>query len=146
MRFDTASGRQSLVSTADYQADRWARPGLFTGPSDDRQIRRGVMFLSFVRHGNRLVAGGVWEAGGESEFTATVTMTGQPLRLRLPPSDRNLNDLKITQWLDRDRVVLVATDSSDRTNLLVCRLSTGGCQVAVRNSDVTAPGPVVSHG
>ncbi len=146
MRFDTASGRQSPVSMADYQADRRARPGLFTGPSDDRQIRRGVMFLSFVRHGNRLVAGGIWEAGTESEFTASVTTTGQPVRLRLPPSDRNLNDLKVTQWLDPDRVVLVANDSSDRTGLLVCRLSTGGCQMAVRSSDVTAPGPVVSHG
>jgi hypothetical protein len=146
MRFDTASGRQSLVSTADYDADQRARPGLLTGRSHAPQIRRGVMFLSFVRHGNHLIAGGTWEGGGV-EFTPTVALTGQPLRLRLPTGHRSLDDLKLTQWLDRDRVVLVG-NYSHGTGLLVCRLSTGSCRVAVRMADayVTAPGPVVSHG
>jgi hypothetical protein len=58
MRFDTASGRQSRVSMVDYEADRRARPGLLTGPSDVRQVRRGVMYLNFVRRGDRLVATG----------------------------------------------------------------------------------------
>ena len=142
MRFDPVSGRQSLVSMADYEADRRARPGLLTGASDVPQVRRGVMFLSFVRHGDRLVAVGR-EPG--VVFTPTVALSGQPLRLRLPASDRNLRDAILTQWLDADRVVLVATDSHDRTNLLVCRLSTGGCGVAVRG-DLLAPGPAVSHG
>jgi hypothetical protein len=104
------------------------------------------MFLSFERHGSRLVAGGVWEPGGV-EFTPTVALTGQPLRLRLPAGHRSLDDLKLTQWLDRERVVLVGNDSHGAV-LLVCRLSTGSCRLAVRIADdiYTAPGPVVSHG
>jgi hypothetical protein len=77
-----------------------------------------------------------------------LALTGQPLRLRLPAGHRSLDDLKLTQWLDRDRVVLVG-NYSHGTGLLVCRLSTGSCRVDVRIADavgVTAPGPVVSHG
>jgi hypothetical protein len=149
MRFDTASGRQSPISMADYEADRRARPGLLTGPSNDRQIRRGVMYLHFVRHGNRLVADGVREGrpDGGKEFTPTVALTGQPLRLRLPASDRNPDEFHMTQWLDGDRVVL-DSHSVDGPDLLVCRLSTGACRLAVHIPDAnyTAPGPVVSHG
>jgi hypothetical protein len=144
--YETASGRHSRVSTADYEADRRARPGLFTGPSDDPQIRRGVMYLHFVRHGNRLVADGIWETRGV-EFIPTVALTGQPLRLRLPAGDRNPHNFHMTQWLDGDRVVL-DPHSEDGPDLLVCRLSTGACRLAVHVPDAnyTAPGPVVSHG
>lgn len=152
MRFDTATGRRFQVSTADYDADRRARPGLLTGRSDDGQIRRGVNFLSFLRHGDRLVAGGTWEAE-EPGFPSIVALTGQPLRLRHPPRDarREARDdpqvLQMTQWLDPDRVVLL-DDYDDGTDLVICRLSTGGCRVAVRIADepFTAPGPVVAHG
>jgi hypothetical protein len=152
MRFEPASGRQTLVSTADYDADRRSRPGLLTGRSADPQIRRGVTFLSFLRHGDRLVAGGTWEAR-EPGFPATVTVTGQPLRLRHPASDgrRDARDhphgLQMTQWLDPDRVVLL-DDYDHATALVTCRLSTGSCRVAVRvaGEPFTAPGPVVSHG
>jgi hypothetical protein len=70
------------------------------------------------------------------------------VRLRLPAGDRNPDDLAITQWLDADRVVLVDTDSDDGTDLLVCRLSTGRCRLAVRLPDAnyTEPGPAGIHG
>jgi hypothetical protein len=143
MRFDTATGRQSRVSTADYDADRRARPGLLTGRSDDHQIRRGVIFLSFVRRGTRLVAGGTWQAG-EPGFASTVALTGQPIRLRHPARDAAEDDdvLQMTQWLDPDRVVLL-DDYDDETDLVNCRLSTGECRVTVRvaNRNFTAPGP-----
>jgi hypothetical protein len=152
MRFDTASGRQTQVSTADYDADRRARPGLLTGRSGDGQIRRGVVFLSFLRHGDRLVAGGTWEAR-DPGFPSAVALTGRPLRLRHPARDarKEARDdpqvLQMTQWLDPDRVVLL-DDYDDETDLVTCRLSTGGCRVTLRIADVTftAPGPVVSHG
>lgn len=152
MRFDTADGRQSQVSTADYDADRRARPGLLTGRSDDPQIRRGVVFLSFARHGDRLVAGGTWEAA-QPGFPSTVALTGQPLRLRHPARNarREAREdpqvLQLTQWLDPDRVVLL-DDYDDAVDLVICRLSTGGCRVTLRVADepFTAPGPVVSHG
>ena len=152
MRLDTASGGQSQVSAADYDADRQARPGLLTGRSEDRQIRRGVLFLSFVRHGDRLVAGGIWEAG-DPGFPATVALTGQPLGLRYPVRNAHREIgadpqvLTLTQWLDPDRVVLL-DDHDDQTDLLICRLSTGECRLTLRIADATftAPGPVVSHG
>jgi hypothetical protein len=152
MRFDPASGRQSQVSTADYDADRRARPGLLTGRAADRQIRRGVMFLSFVRRGDRLVGGGVWEAA-EPGFPSTVALTGQPLRLRHPARNarRAARDdpqvLQLTQWLDPDRVVLL-DDYAHETDLVTCRLSTGECRVTRRitGEPFTAPGPVVTHG
>ena len=152
MRFETATGRQSLLSTADYDADRRARPGLLTGRSDDPQIRRGVTFLSFLRHGDRLVAVGTWEAA-EPGFPSSVALTGRPLRLRHPargaprdvPGDRRV--LQMTQWLDSDRVVLL-DDYDDGTDLVICRLSTADCRVAARVAaePFTAPGPVVAHG
>jgi hypothetical protein len=152
MRFDTASGQQTRVSTAGYDADRRARPGLLTGRSGDPQVRRGVMFLSFVRHGDRLVARGTWEAA-EPGFPATVALTGQPLRLRHPsrhPRREAQDDphvLTLTQWLGPDRVVLL-DGYDDGTDLVICRLSTGGCRVSVRITaePFTAPGPAVSHG
>lgn len=152
MRFDTASGRHTSVSTAEYDADRRTRPGLFTGQSRDPHVRRGAMFLSFVRRGERLVARGTWEAG-EPGFPSTVALTGQPLRLSHParhPRRGNQDDphvLQLTQWLDPDRVVLL-DGYDDGTDLVICRLSTGGCRVAVRVTaePFTAPGPAVRHG
>lgn len=137
MRFDLASREQSRVSRADYVADRRARPGLLIGRHDHGQ---SSVFLDFRRRGDRLVVD-----GGEP----TVVLTGQPLRLRVPAGDRHLDGLTLTQWLDADRVVLVGNDSHDGNDLVVCRLSTGRCQVAVRpdaNAAFTAPGPAVSHG
>jgi hypothetical protein len=80
-----------------------------------------------------------------------VAVTDQRLRLRLPSGYRSSEDLAITQWLDADRVVLVAPHSysgADGTELLVCRLSTGGCRLAARFPDAnyTEPGPAGIHG
>ena len=152
MRFDKASGRQSRVNWADYEADRRTRPGLLTGPYDgDAHVRGDVDYdsIGFARRADRLVG---WSRG--VEIPLTVAMTGQPLRLHLPtaytPSRRyshgmNLSDLTIAQWLDADRVVLADDDTTD---LLVCRLSTGGCRVAVRipGDNYLAAGPFISHG
>lgn len=141
MRFDTASGQQTRVSRALYP-DRRARPGLLTGPHDQGE---GDLFLRFLRRGDRLVADGVKPGVGS---TPTVALTGRPLRLRMPAGDRNPDDLTLTQWLDPDRVVLVDNVFFDGTDLLICHLSTGDCQLAVRIQDAgnfTAPGRVVSH-
>ena len=138
LRFDTTSGQQSRVSRAAYLADRQARPGLLTGPRDHGQ---GSLFDGFERRGDRLFVD-----GGDP----TLVLTGQPLRLRLPADNRNPDNLTLTQWLDPDRVVLVGTDSHHDNDLVVCRLSTGRCQVTVRIPDAihnfAAPGPAISRG
>ena len=84
-------------------------------------------------------------------FIPTLALTGRPVRLRLPAGVPELGRLAITQWLDADRVVLVAPHSyggADGAELLVCRLSTGGCRLAVRlpGANYTEPGPAGIHG
>jgi hypothetical protein len=148
LRFDTASGRQTEVTWADYEADRVTRPGVLTGPSDGSVARGGGPALRFLRRGQRLVADG---GDPGAEFIPTVALTGRPVRLRMPAGDRSSDALALTQWLDADRVVLVAPHSyggADGTELLVCRLSTGGCQLAARFPDAnfTEPGPAGIHG
>lgn len=148
MRLDVASGRQSTSSWDAYQADRLARPGVLTGPSDESVLRGGGPALRFLRRGHHLVADG---GDPGAEFTPTLALTGRPVRLRMPAGDRTSDALAITQWLDADRVVLVAPHSyggADGTELLVCRLSTGGCRLAVRFPDAnfTEPGPAGIHG
>jgi hypothetical protein len=148
MRFDTASGQQNEVTWGDYEADRLGRPGVLTGPSDDSVARGGGPALRFVRRGGRLVADGGEPGAG---FIPTLALTGRPVRLRMPAGDRTSDALAITQWLDADRVVLVGPHSyggADGTELLVCRLSTGGCRLAVRFPDAnyTEPGPAGIHG
>jgi hypothetical protein len=148
MRFEKASGLQAQVGWAGYEADRRSRPGVLTGPSDDSVARGGGPALRFVRRGGRLVADGGEPGAG---FIPTLALTGRPVRLRMPAGDRTSDALAITQWLDADRVVLVAPHSyggADGTELLVCRLSTGGCRLAVRFPDAnyTEPGPAGIHG
>ena len=148
MRFDAGSGQQTEVTSADYEADRLGRPGVLTGPSDDSVARGGGPALRFVRRGHHLLADG---GDPGAEFIPTLALTGRPVRLRMPAGDRTSDALAITQWLDADRVVLVAPHSyggADGTELLVCRLSTGGCRLAVRFPDAnyTEPGPAGIHG
>jgi hypothetical protein len=152
MRFEKASGLQAQVDWAGYDADRRSRPGVLSGPYDgDTRVEGPVLyeFLGFVRRGGRLVADAGHPGGG---FVPTVALTGRPVRLRLAAYDRTSDALVITAWLDADRVVLVGTDSAPgaegTTDLLVCRLSTGGCRLAVRfhDSNFTEPGPAGIHG
>lgn len=139
MRYDTTSGQQSQVSRADYLADRQARPGVLTESDPDGA---GSLFLPFIRRGDRLVA--------DHGELPTVAQSGLPLRLRLPADERTPQGLMLTQWLDPDRVVLVGTNSHDGHDLVVCRLSTGRCQVAVHipnaTPSFTPPGPAISRG
>lgn len=150
MRLDRATGAQDRVTWADYQADRRSRPGLLTGP--DHRPRSCISCvispdglyraLSFVRRGHRLVLGADYGLAfravtPEDRFAPTVALTGQPVRLRLPPHYEDAERWLIAQWLDPDRVVLLAdgepadvTDRGKTVELLTCALSTGDCRIA----------------
>jgi hypothetical protein len=149
MRYEKASGLQTQVDWTGYEADRRSRPGVLTGPYDgDARVEGPVDYesIGFVRRGARLVG---WSRG--VAIPLTVALTDRPLRLRPPAGHRTADTLAITQWLDADRVVLVGPHSyggADGTELLVCRLSTGGCRLAVRFPDAnyTEPGPAGIHG
>ena len=148
MRFDVASQEQTEVTWTEYVADRRSRPRLLTGPN--RRIegctscivsRDGLYHsLTFVRDGRRLVPGGDFgltiRALPASEQATTVAVTGRPVRLRLPSGYEDAEQWLLTQWLDDDRVVLLADgeppdvkDVGKTVELLVCRLSTGSCRI-----------------
>ncbi len=149
MRYEKASGLQAQIDWAGYEADRRSRLGVLTGPYDgDARVEGPVdyEFIGFVRRGARLIG---WSRA--VAIPLTVALTDRPLRLRLPAGYRSSDNLALTQWLDADRIVLVGadpTDDSRGTELLVCRLSTGGCRLAVRlpGASYTEPGPAGIHG
>ncbi len=149
MRYEKASGLQAQVDWAGYEADRRSRPGVLTGPYDGDARVEGLVdyeFIGFFRRGARLIS-----SSRAVPIPLTVALTGRPVRLHLPAGYRHSDDLTITQWLDADRVVLVGADPNDDflgTELLVCRLSTGGCRLAVRlpGANWTEPGPAGIHG
>jgi hypothetical protein len=141
MLFDVATGTQTATTWADYLAERRSRPGLVSTPEGD------WTYGHLVAQGRRIVV-----AGQDSDpvLSATVSATGQPLRLRLPAGRRYPEGLDIAQWLDADRVVLSGvrpyapacsrrpggcTWTHDDPDLLVCRLSTGGCRFVLRLPD-----------
>jgi hypothetical protein len=146
MRFEKPSGLQAQVGWASYEADRRSRPGVLTGPYDgDTRVDGPVdyEFIGFVRRGAGLVG---WSRG--VAIPLTVPLTDRPLRLRLPATDLTSEDLAIAQWLGADQVVLFGTGESPRTDVLVCRLSTGSCRLVarLRGANYTEPGPTGIHG
>lgn len=70
-------------------------------------------------------------------------MAREPLRLRLPADYKGVDDFSVLEWLDDDHVALMATPTSGGSTtartveprgtggILVCRVSTGGCELAV---------------
>lgn len=137
-----ATGRQARVRGADYEADRRARPGVLAGPYDgDARVRGDVFYnsIGFVRRGNRLVG-----RSRDIEVPLTVANTGRSLRLRVPSGYRpGTGSFELVQWLDPDRVAVFAyvgdgaSEFNDGGDILVCRLSTWACRLAVRGDGHT---------
>jgi hypothetical protein len=147
MRFDVASGRQSRVSWADYEADRRRRPGLFTGPNRRPAgciscvVNRDGLYPSImlVPRGGRLVLGGDYglDVRAIPGSTPTVALTGRPVHLRVPARYLDSEEWRTSQWLDADRVVLAGhgLHSYGGPALFDCRLSTGECRYVVTLPD-----------
>lgn len=135
MRLEASTGIQTEVSLAAYRADRRSRPRAFTRPIRGEANAPGPVYdesIGFLREGNRLVV----DDGGGHAMSVRVARTGEPVWLRLPAGFRDVDWFPMFMWLDDDRVAVTA----DEKDILVCRLSTGRCRVAVTGAPLTGFG------
>ena len=139
MRFEASTGRQVPVSWSSYRAVRSDSARTLVSPQLE-EIAEGTVVtpahpqpkfnngFGFRREGNRLIGD-----DGTIDVVVRLARTGAPLRLRVPADYTASDYFTITQWLDDDRVVLSASDADD---LLVCRVPSGRCRLAVTRSSL----------
>jgi hypothetical protein len=149
---EVATGRVSGVSQDEYAAALLSqRRSLVVGDSFDRgAVSDGVDDL-FIRKGARLLATEPSDRG-DLRSTASFDSTGSPIRLRVPEGYDGARSFTTFQWLDDDRLALMAgagsmgfvpgldpdlpADNDGYGDIMVCRISSGTCRLAVRG-----PGP-----
>jgi hypothetical protein len=140
--FDAASGETTHVSAKAYVEDQAAHArGLVTRDSTGTdRVSNGVGQV-FRSDGRRLwpvldlgpASPGVTHWG---RTRVSDTGSGRPLELRLPAGFAPQLLFTVFDWLDDDRLALVQDDgvpgsSGGDGKILVCRVSTQQCQVAV---------------
>jgi hypothetical protein len=137
-RFDVPAGEHRTIPYAEYEAElRGTARGLVVGDAwESGEATPGVGEYLFVEHG-RLVKK-VFSHNGFREHPATLfdTATGRAVpAFELPPAYRHDEAFIVSQWVDDDGFVVWAHDygSADtgQGDLLVCRLSTARCDLAV---------------
>ena len=146
LRFDLDSGETRKISRTTFDEGLRTIPRMLVlaesrGDTGTVFTARGM--ARFNQVGRRLVP--VDSNGDPTEFTLT---TGQPVALRVPPGYRAPGDeMRVTQWIDDDRLVLFPNEGGGDLppqvgDLLECRLPDGTCRVAVRASSTpyVAPG------
>ena len=142
LRYDLASGKTTKISQAALEAELSTHARMFVTAEADAEIKFTEGGTGFKQVGRRLVP--MDSGGGVTVFTLT---SGERIQLRLPdgyvaPGDGE-GGIGLSQWLDDDRIVLVANDGDGDTgpshgDLLVCRLPDGVCRVVVSDSEFRA--------
>lgn len=139
-RYDVPSGRTDEISRDAYEAELLANPRNFVIRAEVNEATRSAVFplgARLHRHGERLVV------SGEHRLTRT---SGDPVALRWTSPRGGIVGFWAVQWLDDDRVVLAGYEEDEGgpsgigqgdsyaasyVDLLVCTLSTGGCDEVV---------------
>ena len=136
-RFDMSTGEHQTIPYAEYEAElRSTARGLVIGDSlESGEATPGVGEYLFVDHG-RLVKQLFTHDDRSRPTTVFDTATGRAVpSFELPPAYRHDNAFVISQWVDDDGFVVWAHDyasvDSHQGDLLVCRLSTARCELAV---------------
>jgi hypothetical protein len=150
LRVEVATGRVTVVSTREVARAMLNQPrALVVGRSfETGQVMPGLD-LAFIRQGSRLRPLQVLDGGHDRLATAFDT-AGNPVRLRVPADYGRARSFTLFQWIDDDRVAMMAgaggtgfvpgigpdlpEDDTGYGDILVCRLSSGDCRLAV-------PGP-----
>ena len=140
--FDAASGKTRRVPATAYAEDLASRPrGLIVGSSPGTATVSSGYGQVFRSDGRRLTP--VLDLGPSSPgrtrwgpTTASDTGSGRTLDL-MPPANSPTNLLfSVFDWLDDDRLALVQDDghggfTAGDAQILVCRISTQQCRIAV---------------
>jgi hypothetical protein len=149
---EVSTGRVSGVSQDEYAAALLGqRRSLVIGDSFDRGAASDGVDALFIRRDSRLFATQTTERG-EQRLTESFDNTGSPIRLWVPEGYDGARSFTAFQWVDDDRLALMAgagsmgfvpgldpdlpVDNDGYGDILVCRLSSGACRLAVRG-----PGP-----
>ena len=145
-RYEVSTGKQTRVSARSYVADLRGRTRtLVVGDALDSGTLSDGIDQEFVLVGRELVA------RGPGRTAAFDPVSGERLRLRAPTGYGfgygYAETLHLFQWLDDDRFALLDASSWNTgdylgEDLLVCRLSSGRCTIAVRRPP-TAGSPIV---
>jgi hypothetical protein len=137
-RFDVSTGEHRTIPYAEYETElRGTARGLVVGDSlQSGEATPGVGEYLWVNHG-RLVKE-LFTHNGFRSRPATVfdTATGRAVpSFELPPAYRHDEAFIVSQWVDDDSFVVWAHDyasvDTHQGDLLVCRLSTARCELAV---------------
>ena len=160
-RLDVASGQLTVVSAAEYAADLRSQPrNLVLGESYEAGAVSDGIDVLFVNQGSRLVAVGVPdELGGSLAScgtdrceTSAFDTSGSPVSLRVPEGYDGARSFTVFQWLDDDRLALMAGaggtfvfgldndlpgDNKGYGDIMVCRISTGACRLAVNGPELS---------
>ena len=160
-RLDVASGQLTVVSAAEYAADLLSQPrNLVLGESYEAGAVSDGIDVMFVNQGSRLVAVGVPEdlggplspCGTDRCETSAFDTSGAPVRLRVPDGYVGARSFTVFQWLDDDRLALMAGaggnfvfgidndlpgDNTGYGDILVCRIASGACELAVKGPELS---------
>lgn len=147
LRVDVATGRASVAPAREVGQAMLDQPrALVVGGSfGTGQVSPGLD-LDFIRQGSRLRP--LHETGAARDRLETAFDTaGNPVRLRVPADYDRARSFTLFQWIDDDRVAMMAgagsmgfvpgldpdlpADDTGYGDILVCRLSTGDCRLAV---------------
>ena len=115
---------------------------LFVGSDDIEgngpfRLREGTMAgLLFVGMDGRDIA-----AVGAGDLVVLDGVTRKPFAFTAPPGYRNPVQGYLVQWIDDDTIVIAFQDYRGRqlSDLLVCRVSTGACDVAAQSVEAVLP-------
>ena len=145
MRLDVSTGRLERVTAHELAADLAGSPrGLIVGGSPQTGVVSDGYGVVFTVRGARLIPmiEKLLPAGRprseqdpvSSPTKAFDTRTRKQVRFRVPDGYRGAEEFTAFEWLDDDRLALMNAANTWRQatgEILVCRISTGRCELAV---------------
>jgi hypothetical protein len=148
-RLDIATGRMREASSSQYASDLLSGSrALVIGDTFDGGAAVAGRGVVFHRRGSHLLA--ARPDSNEGPLISVFDSTGAPVRLRVPGGYDGARSFTVFQWIDDDRLAMMAgagsmgfvpgldpdlpEDSDGYGDILVCRVSTGTCVLAL-------PGP-----
>jgi hypothetical protein len=138
MRTKLSTGTTERATRRMLAAERYGNPRtLVIGKGAEAEVVTGRDGQAFQRFGSRLepVRFDHDITNANYRVPAFHPVTGEQLRFRAPARLAESNELVLFQWMDDDRFALSTRPlfgSNERRDLVICRVSTERCEIAVR--------------